>query len=331
MRFFIFMLKKCTINKKECTMTNIIFCINIVLPIFLLMGIGFFLRKKIINDEFLTVADRLSFRLFMPCILFYNIYKADLNVAFSWKLIGYVVAAVSVATLLSFILTRFTVKDRAKRGVAIQGMMRSNSVLFAIPICQALYDGDASMVSIVLAFYAPLINVFSVIALSLYSRNKQKITPIKIIKDILTNPFVIASVLGICCNICSIHFITIIEKTISDVAKMATPFALIVLGANFTFTSLKKNASLLSLVTAMKVLVYPFFILLIAKYLGFRGMEFSVILATFCAPVAVNSYVMAKMMDCDEDFASQIIVTTTFVSMFSLMLYLYLAKIFALL
>lgn len=89
------------------------------------------------------------------------------------------------------------------------------------------------------------------------------------------------------------------EKAISNVASVATPLALIVLGGFFDFKKIKGNVKQLIIGISGRLVVIPLICVTIAILLGFRGSVLIAIFTTFAAPTAVTSFTMAKQMGGD--------------------------------
>lgn len=313
-------------------MENLIFSVNIVFPLFLLMAAGIILKKsKLITDGFLEGADKLVFRFFLPSILFYSMYSADLRSLLNIKLIIFTVCAMVAMNAAAFGIVILMKNNNGRRGALLQAMTRSNFLLFGIPICQAVYGtvGTAA-VSVVAAVFIPISNFFAVLALSCF--NDEGRASVKgLLHDLATNPFIISTILAVIINLLKIHFPYIVVKALQDTAGMATPFALIVLGAEIELKSLKSNLRAIVGGTAMKLVIFPGLILTAAYFYGFRGLEFCILLSAFCAPVAVSSYVMAKSMHCDYELAGQLVVSTSLMSVVTIFVFVFLSKSFGIL
>ena len=138
--------------------------------------------------------------------------------------------------LLLFIIIPLLEKDNRKRGVIIQGIFRSNFVIFGVPVCEALFGQNATGVaSMLIAVVVPLFNFLAVICLEIYRGGNINFK--KIIKGIITNPLIIASIIGLFFIYFKIKLPAPIEKTINDISKIATPLAFILLGSSFTFSA----------------------------------------------------------------------------------------------
>ena len=309
-------------------MENLILSFNIVLPIFLILSLGYILKKLKILDELTTKnMNSVNFKLFLPLLLFYNVYKTDLSVVFNPKLLIFSIISVILVFLLLFIIIPLLEKDNRKRGVIIQGIFRSNFVIFGVPVCEALFGQNATGVaSMLIAVVVPLFNFLAVICLEIYRGGNINFK--KIIKGIITNPLIIASIIGLFFIYFKIKLPTPIEKTINDISKIATPLAFILLGSSFTFSAFSVYIKQLSITILGKLIIVPGIVLYIAALLGFRNIELTCLLSVFASPTAVSSYTMAEQMDGDSILAGQIVVLTSIISIITVFLWIFILKQF---
>ena len=309
-------------------MENLILSFNIVLPIFLILSLGYILKKLKILDELTTKnMNSVNFKVFLPLLLFYNVYKTDLSVVFNPKLLIFSIISVILVFLLLFIIIPLLEKDNRKRGVIIQGIFRSNFVIFGVPVCEALFGQNATGVaSMLIAVVVPLFNFLAVICLEIYRGGNINFK--KIIKGIITNPLIIASIIGLFFIYFKIKLPTPIEKTINDISKIATPLAFILLGSSFTFSAFSVYIKQLSITLLGKLIIVPGIVLYIAALLGFRNVELTCLLSVFASPTAVSSYTMAEQMDGDSILAGQIVVLTSIISIITVFLWIFILKQF---
>ena len=309
-------------------MENLILSFNIVLPIFLILSLGYILKKLKILDELTTKnMNSINFKVFLPLLLFYNVYKTDLSVVFNPKLLIFSIISVILVFLLLFIIIPLLEKDNRKRGVIIQGIFRSNFVIFGVPVCEALFGQNATGVaSMLIAVVVPLFNFLAVICLEIYRGGNINFK--KIIKGIITNPLIIASIIGLFFIYFKIKLPAPIEKTINDISKIATPLAFILLGSSFTFSAFSVYIKQLSITILGKLIIVPGIVLYIAALLGFRNIELTCLLSVFASPTAVSSYTMAEQMDGDSILAGQIVVLTSIISIITVFLWIFILKQF---
>lgn len=54
--------------------------LNAIMPTFLLLAFGYFLKhKNFVSSEFLKQTNTLTFKFFLPFLLFNNIYKTEIT------------------------------------------------------------------------------------------------------------------------------------------------------------------------------------------------------------------------------------------------------------
>ena len=307
-------------------MENLIISVHAILPMFLVMALGYGARcLGWIHREEISNINKIAFRIFLPCLLFYNVYCSDLSGSFDPLLIAYAVGGVLVSFALALGYTLLTEKLPERRGVMIQGMFRSNYVIMGIPVATALLGADQlGTVSILIAVVVPLFNMLSVVVLEVFRGQKPK--PLHILGQIAKNPLVIGSVLGILTLAAGIRLPHILEQTIQNISAIASPLQLFLLGAFFQFSGLKTYRRELVTVSAAKLIVAPGLFLGLGALLGFRGVAFVSLIGVFASPTAVNSFTMAQQMGGDAELAGDTVVVTSAVSMLTMFLWVFLFK-----
>lgn len=307
-------------------MENLMISANAVLPMCLVMALGYGTRRLgWLRREEISTINKIAFRIFLPCLLYYNIYCSDLSGSFDPMLMAYAVGGVLLTFGLALGYTLLTEKLPERRGVLIQGMFRSNYVIMGIPVATALLGADQlGTVSILIAVIVPLFNMLAVVVLEVFRGQKPK--PLHILGQIAKNPLVIGSVLGILTLAAGIRLPHILEQTIQSVSAIASPLQLFLLGAFFQFSGLKTYRRELVTVSIAKLIVSPGLFLGLGALLGFRGVAFVSLIGIFASPTAVNSFTMAQQMGGDAELAGDIVVTTSAASILTLFLWIFLFK-----
>ena len=305
-------------------MSNFLISFNVVFPIALMMALGFFIKKiKLLNETSVKQMNNVVFRVFLPIMIFKNVYDSEVSEVFEPKLVIFAVVAVVCSILLIFAIVPIFEKQNSRRGVLIQAIFRSNFVIFGIPVTAALCGETVTgAASVLIAIIIPLFNFAAVISLEVFNGNKPNF--LKILKGIATNPLIIASVLALLVNFIGIELPNVIEKSISNVSTVTTPLALIILGASINFSSVGKNALRITLGAAAKLLILPAICLSIAAFgFGFRGAELSILLSLFASPPAVSSFTMAQQMGGDDELACQLVMFGTVASIFTMFIWIF--------
>ena len=298
-------------------MENIILAFKVVFPILVYISLGYFFKSiKLCDTKGIKVVNDLVFKLFLPCLLFYNIYTTKVDEILNIPFIIYAISFVVIMFIILMVTVPFFIRDNSKCGVFIQGIFRSNFVLFGLPVSTTLLsEGNAGLTSLSIAFIVPLYNVLAVICLERFRKNKVNFWAI--IKGILKNPLIIASALGVVFLVLDIKMPDFCGNVVRDLSRVATPLALVGLGGSFTFSAIKGNTLKLMFLLLFKLLIVPFTAIFLGAYVfGFEGAAIVTLISAFASPTAVSSFTMAQSMGGDSDLAAQ---TVVFTSVFSIL------------
>ena len=119
-------------------------------------------------------------------------------------------------------------------------------------------------------------------------------------------------------------------STLKNLSSIATPLALLVLGAQFEFSAIPSLKKEIISGVILRSAIVPLLGIGVA-YLAFKntfsGAEFAALVAVFCTPVAVSSVPMAQEMGADADLAGQLVVFTTITSAFTVFLASFLLRL----
>ena len=327
-------------------MESFVFAFNTVAPIIIMVVLGWFLKKAgIIGKDFVKAGNKLVFKVFLPVMLFSNVYKIEniknVDLGYIWYSLMMIFAVFCIAVFTS----GFVVKEGPKRAALVQGILRTNYALIGIPVAGSLFGEEATAAATVLsAFAIPLFNILAVAELSYFGKGK-KTNALSVVFDIAKNPLILGVAAGfaalgvreifIAAEIgFRLYDIAFIEKTAGYISAMTTPFSLIILGADFEISAIKALKKEIVFGTVMKCAAVPLIgvgtaFLLLSKELN--AAEFAAIAALFSAPVAVSSLPLAQEMGADTALAGQMVIWTTVcssVSIFAVSFFLKMAGIF---
>lgn len=282
-----------------------------VMPIFLLMALGYLLKGlKFAEKSTFDAMNRLVFKIFLPILLFYNIYQTDKRQIFNGKLILFTVAAILTVYVVGYFAVLGLTRDNARRGVMLQGFFRSNYAILGIPLVDYVCgDSATGLASLMVAVVVPLFNILAVICLERFRNRSVKIGGL--IWGILKNPLVIGCLIGAIFLIADISLPSFVEKAVSSASQIASPLSMVILGAGFAFSGIGKYLKEIAITVSAKLVIVPFFAALAAVLLGLRGEALVCVLITFGAPVAVSSFSMAQQMGGDEKLAAQNVVISS--------------------
>ncbi len=310
-------------------MDHFLLSVNAVVPMFLLIAAGMLAKKMhVLTKEDVPRFNKIAFQVFVPCLLFYNVYTSDLSSAVRPKLILFAVCGVMLVFGAAIFAVRHFEPHQERKGVIAQGIFRSNYVIMGLPIAEVLVGQEnLGPISVLIAVVVPLFNLLAVVTLESFRGGRVKTGAVLLV--VARNPFVISSVLGILFLLLKLRLPALAEQCIRTLGSIGTPLQLFLLGAFFDFSGLKRYRKALAIVTLVKLFVTPGVMLGAAAALGFRNVEFVSLIGVFASPTAVNSFTMVQQMRCgDEELAGDIVVCTSACSLFSFFAWIMIFKSF---
>ncbi len=314
------------------------------MPILLLAALGWCLRVfNFADDGFFKKLNRLVFRVFLPLLLYVNIYSIESIDEINWRVILFCAAVIVVLFVLGYVLAGTVAKTRGQKGVLIQCFFRSNYAIIGLPLAESLAGEKAlAFASILSAVSIPLFNIIAVTVLCLYSDKDNKNTLKNTLITTAKNPLILSVFAGIITvvlrNALPIEFsiredLPFFYSALSSAAKVASPLALVVLGARFDVGKVSQLRNQISFGVVTRLVVAPVLAIvsgyILSEYAGIISLteiEYPALIALFATPVAVSSAVMVGEIGGDEQLAGQLVVWTSFVSIFSMFAIIFAVK-----
>lgn len=312
-------------------MESLIMATEVVVPMAIMVFIGVLLRIFHVADApTMKKVDNMIFKVFMPTLSFYNIYKTDFS---KLNNIGYIVYGVAVLMLLfvaAMVIVPKYVKPRATAASYGQAIFRSNYLIFGAAVAESIYGaGNIGIVSLLGAVAVPLFNAQAAILLE--TARQGTASAKKLVLAIAKNPTVIATVIGLAVNFSGIILPELVIEVVQDLSGLTTPLSFLSIGVSLSLGGTVAKKGYLASAVALRLVLIPAVFVAVAVAMGFRGQELCALLILFAAPTAVSSYPMAVAMDADGDFAGQMVAYTTVLCLPTIFLWTLLLNSFGLL
>lgn len=307
-------------------MDSFVFALDTTMPVFLVILLGWFLRRVgILNEGFCKPADQYVFKCALPVSLFLSIAKMDVYSDFD----------------PAFCLFCFTVTAVVFLGEFSQAAVRSSAAILGVALSTNIY-GDAGMVPMMVLSAVPFFNVYAVLILQFsphVDENGRLIAPERdggaavkrALCNVAKNPIILGILLGVPFSLLRAKLPTILSSTLNTIGGTATPVALLAVGASFSSGEAAKCVKPALLATAIKLFILPAVFLPIAAMMGFTGSAMIAILIMVGSPTTVSCYVMAKNMGYKGVLTSSVVMLATVLSSVSLTLWIFLLRLFGLL
>jgi len=316
---------------------------NAVLPVVLLILLGYWLRRiNFVTQDFVKIGNKLVFNLFLPAMLFLNVYDLDGFDTIAWDLVLYASVMVLVLFLIGIGFAALITKQTPRRGVILQACFRSNMAIIGLSLAAAL-GGDAAVgaASMLAAFTVPEFNILAVLSFTVFSDDKSAgIEKLKgVVKKIAKNPLIIGIFAGMLALLLrelqqklfgEVVFslqrdLKFLYTSLGNLKSVTTPFALVVLGGQFTFAAVKDYRKEILGGVLFRIVLSPLIgigaaiaLSALTGIVSFGTDAYPGLIALFGSPVAVSSAIMASQMDGDEQLATQLVVWSSVCSIFTI-------------
>lgn len=280
--------------------------IQAIAPIFGLIVLGYVLGwRRWLADEAASGLASITFKLFMPAILFAGIARADLSVGMSpMLLIAYFTPALAVFGVVNLVVHRWLGRA-SPLGLAAA---YSNNVLVGIPLVTTLL-GTESLVYVfaILVFHSLVL--FSLQSFYSAFGSGERVRPAALLKN-LANPLIIGLLLGALVNLSALALPQTIWRMVDWLAQAGLPCALIVLGISLSRYRLRPCRSSLML-TAIKLGIFPLLVWWFSAWLpGLDHAARSVLVLLAACPAGVNVLAFVVQSDDTRPVSSTVFLST---------------------
>lgn len=310
-------------------MENLIFSLNITLPIFFTIAIGYILKEiKMLDESFVKTLNKFNFNVTLPALLFIDLYHADFYQVWDTGYVVFCFLVTLICVLVILALTLLLCKNKAIIGEFVQASYRGSAAVLGLAFIQNIY-GSATVSPLMIIGSVPLYNIVAVLVLSFtgpasHGMDKKAITDS--IKGVFTNPTILGIVAGLLASLSGVELPVLVTKTVSNLSVLATPLALLGLGAGFEGRAALRLIKPTILASFIRLFLQCAIFLPLALHFNFMGEKLIALLIMLGAPTTPSCYIMARNMGHDGVLTSSVVVATTCLSSISLTFWLFVLK-----
>lgn len=298
-------------------MSLLIEIIIIVLPVFLVIGLGFGLKRTgLVNSDFLYQLNRLLYFLALPLLLFYKIATADFSVSFNGSQVLALLLATTIGFVISYGYGALRAYPPAVRGAFSQACFRGNLAYMGLAIVFNAY-GEAGLATggVLLGFVVPVFNFYSIVALNLPHRHGHGLPAVgSLVRQVAGNPLIIACFAGTAWSLFGLSVPQVLDKALHIVTGMSLPLALISIGASFSLQQIRGDLPKAVQAVCFKLIAMPVLAALLLLLMEVHGRDFAIGILFAGTPTATAAFIMAQQMQGDAELTGTIIMLSTLLS-----------------
>ncbi len=215
--------------------------LSALIPTFALIVLGFILRQhKFLPDAFWPGAEKLTYYVTFPALLFSNTARADLG---SLPLAGIATAmlgTVFICTVLILIAKPVLKVGNPAFSSLFQGAIRPNTYIGLAVAAALLGEAGLTVTALCVALVVPTVNVLSVLACAHWGDNDRTPGAVSLLRDALRNPLLMACVLGIAINMTGFGLPPVLGPFLEVLGRAALPIGLLAVGAGLDLSAARR-------------------------------------------------------------------------------------------
>ena len=310
---------------------NFIFSAGSVLPIFLVLALGYIIRLRGWTDgASLKRMNTVIFNLGLPVLMFRDVSNSNIDELFDAAFVAYCIVTTALIFIITLTLSNAYFKNRKVAGTFSQACFRSNYAILGLSLINhILGDAHTGLGVVPLTFVLPFFNVFTIIALAANENKRGLAFILAMLKDIFKTPITIGILAGIVFSLLGISLPELMGTPVNQIASMTPPLALLIVGGSIDFSGIRSRYKPALAAAVVKLVVTPLIFVPVAVWIGFGSEAVLVLYVMYGTPTAVASYAFACNLGGDEELALNSIVLTTVLSVFTFTIGLFLLRTLA--
>ncbi|SHI14853.1 hypothetical protein SAMN04488135_110116 [Pollutimonas bauzanensis] len=267
--------------------------IQLVLPDFLLIALGWALFHKLkFSGEFFRGAEQLVYFVLFPALLFHSITQTPLSLSGTYVLLQATVGVMAFGVALAWLAVPVLRPDPVAHASVAQCAYRFNTYM-GLSIAGGLAgSAGQTVMAVIVGFAVPISNMAAVHGLARQNGGK-------VFAEILRNPFIIATVLALLCNIFAVPVPKAVDVALGRLGACAIAIGLMCVGATLSLQGAKGAARLMAWMLALRLLLTPVAAIFIGWAMDLPVVERQVLLLFSALPTASSAYVLAARMGGD--------------------------------
>lgn len=285
-----------------------------LLPVFLLIVLGFILKRALIQPETQWHGlERLTYYVLFPVLLVQSLVKADLGKVPVAGVGGALLLSVLLMSLLCLALrplfTRLGIDGPAFTSI-FQGATRWQTYV-ALAVSGNLFgDLGLALASVAMVAIIPLVNVFSVSVLAHYAAPEKR--PVgAIVMTVVRNPLIWACAIGLALNVAHVPLPRLWHEVADALGRSSLAIGLLVTGAGLHLEGMFRPSLAASVAVVLKLVLMPVIAVALALWFGLSGSNLAIVTACAAVPTSSSAYVLARQMGGDAPLLAQIITLQT--------------------
>ena len=282
--------------------------VNVVLPVFLVAGLGFAFEKRFRPQ--IAPFNQLSLFILMPALIFQALLPVDFRSEEPLRVTAFAFLLAVAMLAIAFVIARIARLDRATSSAFMLTAAFPNLGNYGLPVVVLAFGQSG------LAIGTLLLAVQSVYGLSLavVIASSGNSTLTGSFRQMLRQPIIYAVAAALVLNLTGVTLPTFVLSAIALPAQASIPVMLLVLGMNLAGTSRIERPTLVGIAVVTRLVIGTIVGWLLIEALGIGGVARGVLLVGSAMPTAVFTILTATQFSARPRFVGDVVVASTLVS-----------------
>ncbi|MBD1382822.1 AEC family transporter [Metabacillus arenae] len=297
--------------------------LNIILPLFLLIGIGVVLQRSLKLD--LSTLSAITMNLLLPAVCFVNIYESDLSGPLVGQTLLYLMLFNVLLIGISILIAKSNKFDRKLSATFNNSFVLSNSGNYGLPVSELVFAANPAGISIqiIVSIFQNLLTY----TYGFYNSVSTKSNGLSVFRKMMKLPVIYALLLALPLRWLHVDIPDFLWKPIENTSNAFLAVALVTLGAQVAFLKVTSLSRPIIWIVIGRLMISPIVAFLIISMLGLSGITAQALFIASSFPSSRNSALLALEYDNYPEYASQAVLLTTILSSFTVAVVVYLSRV----
>ena len=281
-----------------------------LMPIVILIALGSALaQRRFLDPAFWAQAERLGYFVLLPCLFFHGLATARLEELPVRPLALTLIVSTLIVAALVVAMRPWLKLDGPAFTSVFQGCVRFNNYV-GVTLATGLFGAKGlALAAICNATIVPTVNILCVLVFARHG--SARLSARGVLRQLLTNPLVVASFAGIAFQWLGLQLPAGIEPALRTLGSAALPIGLLCVGAALDFSTARRWVAPVALSSSIKFIAMPLVTVGVAVWLGLAGDALTTALLFQVMPTASSAYILARQLGGDAPLMAGITATQT--------------------
>lgn len=282
--------------------------VNIVLPVFLIIGAGYLAARWLTVD--IQTLSRVSLYVLGPCLVFSKLVETTVSSADLAQIVGFTVAATILVLGLSWVVARLLRLDRSTESGFMLASTFVNSGNYGLPL--VLFAFGQPGLERALVYFVTSAFLVNTLGVFVASRGKAKATTS--IVNIFKIPLIYAIAAAFVLRAMGIVLPDFFLEPTAMVGDAAIPVMLLLLGMQLARSSFGGRVGLISAATAVRLVGGAVVAVLLASLMGLSEITSQTCIVEHSTPTGVVTSILSMEFGTEPELVTGVIFASTLAS-----------------